>query len=326
MGQTKIEWADAVWNPVTGCTPVSEGCHNCYAKRMATRLRGRFGYPDSFSFRVTLHRWRLKDPLHWRKPRRIFVCSMGDLFHDYVPDEFIRAVFGIMALTPQHTYMVLTKRARRMQEFFRRLQADAANVPARGVRGVPYEDDRLNLTVMAALQSYGISARFQRTWPLHNVWLGVTAENQQRADERIPVLLQVPAAVRFVSVEPMLGPVDLWSRAYLERHWMPNDLNHSVPGLNWVICGGETGPGARPMELAWVRSIVDQCRCAGVPVFVKQLGACASDAENGIAGARLRVHPDAAGLVSYRLQDAKGADPDEWPEDVRIREMPEVNH
>lgn len=274
MGQTRIEWADAVWNPITGCTPISEGCQNCYAKRMATRLRGRCGYPEDEPFRVTLHPERLEEPLKWKKPRRIFVCSMGDLFHPEVPDQFIAMVFGTMRYASHHTFMVLTKRPERMAAWFSQIW----ELPGEGYKRFGHERRP------GGIEGY-IVAEADR-WPLPNVWIGVTAENQQRADERIPILLQIPAAVRFVSVEPMLGPLDLskWLYCYVcaneGRYYNPvfdsfEDCpvcEGDRPMLDWVICGGETGPGARPMHPDWVRSLRDQCQEAGVPFFLKQLG------------------------------------------------------
>lgn len=277
MGTTTIEWADRVWNLVTGCTPVSEGCRHCYAARMSKRLRGRFGYPADDPFRVTLHPDRLEEPLHWKKPARIFVDSMGDLFHPDVPFEFIDQVFDVMNTygTGQHKFLILTKQHRRMNEYI-----SSFGKYERGWFGRP-----------------GFNHWFS-TWPLPNVWLGVTAENQAMADERIPVLLKTPAAVRFVSVEPMLGPVDMckikWAKIPIDPKvyerlgvpapdeiWSCNDVLVSRPGdewndpkigLDWVISGGETGPGARPMHPDWVRSLRDQCQDAGVPFFFKGWG------------------------------------------------------
>ncbi|MEM3587936.1 MAG: phage Gp37/Gp68 family protein [Candidatus Jordarchaeaceae archaeon] len=263
MNTTKIEWADCVWNPVTGCTPVSEGCENCYARRMAYRLRGRFGYPGDEQFRVTLHPERLLEPLKWQKPRRVFVCSMGDLFHENVPYDFLEQVFFTMEEADHHTFMILTKRPRRALGFLKWLA------------------DRWSDWDVGEVWT-----------PPPNIWIGVTAENQARADERIPILLQIPAAVRFVSVEPMLGPVDLsqWLEArFCERHgqlceeglsWENGQLVcryckrpvERLRLLDWVIAGGETGPNARPMHPDWVRSLRDQCRAAKVPFFFKQWG------------------------------------------------------
>jgi protein gp37 len=236
MNKTRIEWADSVWNPVTGCSPVSEGCENCYAKRMSKRLAGRCGYSKDEPFKVTLHPDRLGQPLRWKKPRRIFVCSMGDLFHEDVDDGFLCRVFEAIAVAEQHTFMILTKRPERMREFFMRC-----------VHGI---------------------------WD--NLLLGVTAENQQRADERIPILLQIPAVRRFVSVEPMLGPVNpvaaLDAAIVIEGKVEIPAVDGIDNWLHWVICGGETGPGARPMHPDWVRSLRDQCQSAGVPFFLKQMG------------------------------------------------------
>jgi len=178
-GPTRIEWTDVSWNPVTGCSKVSRGCQFCYAERMAKRLAGRGGYPAENPFAVTLHPERLDEPLHWRKPRRVFVCSMGDLFHKDVPSGFITEVFAVMALCPQHTFQVLTKRPERMAEYL----AD--------------EDLPDYIDTMAC--NYGAChANLDGRWPLPNVWLGTSVEDQATADERIPHLLRCPAAVRFV--------------------------------------------------------------------------------------------------------------------------------
>jgi len=244
---TKIEWTHrpgtvgVTWNPVTGCTKISEGCAHCYAERMSKRLAGRFGYPADDPFRVTLHPDKLELPRKWKKPRTVFVCSMGDLFHRDVPYDEIAFVFHEMARSPQHTYLVLTKRPDEMLAFWKRYRYDT---------GIELEP------------------------PPSYIWFGVTCENQQRANERIPLLLQCPAAVRFVSVEPMLGPVDI-SIAEIEfSGGHPDDpasYEYSANVLDWVIVGGETGPGARPMHPGWARDIRDQCQAAGVPYFFKQM-------------------------------------------------------
>lgn len=263
---TKIEWTHrpgtvpVAWNPVTGCTPISPGCAHCYARRMAKRLAGRCGYPESpHEFDVTLHEDRLLQPYGYKKPRTVFVCSMGDLFHDAVPETFQMAVWGIMAASPNHTFIVLTKRAQLMRFRMERY----------------------------ILQLHGT---------LPNVWLGVTAENQEMADKRIPALLSVPAEVRFVSIEPMLGPVDLsrwlwrcecgaqpiddsggwrWNgERWQHHHGYPiGHIDCEPTGeLSWAICGGETGPGARPMYPDWARLVRAQCQAAGVPFFFKNEG------------------------------------------------------
>jgi len=230
---TKIEWTEETWNPVTGCTKVSAGCQNCYAERMAKRLAGRYGYPADDPFRVTLQEDQLSKPLSWRKPRMVFVCSMGDLFHPDVPDEYITQIFDVMAKARwyRQTFQVLTKRPERMREH--------------------------------------LLARKALTAP--NVWLGVTAENQETADQRIPILLQTPAAVRFVSCEPLLGSLDLAEGGH---GWLfVTDLTDGRrTHLDWVIVGGESGPKARPAHPDWFRSIRDQCQSAGVPFFFKQWG------------------------------------------------------
>lgn len=224
MSTTKIEWTDTTWNPITGCTPTSPGCKHCYAKRMATRLRGRFGYPRDDPFRLTLHEGRLHEPLRWRKPRRVFVCSMGDLFHWHVPDHWITAVFKtITASDHRHTYQLLTKRA-----------------------------DRLNYLAVAGRLPFQLALR-------HNIWFGISVESHAYL-RRLIDLSRVPAVVRFASLEPLLGPVD---------------IKDHLRWLDWVIVGGETGPGARPMHPDWVRSIRDQCVDASVPFFFKGWGAWA---------------------------------------------------
>lgn len=232
--KSSIEWTDATWNPVMGCTPVSEGCENCYARALIGRFgKQNKGFPDEPAD-VTLYPERLGAPMHWKEPKRIFACSMSDLFHSAVPFVFITRVFDVMAGAPQHTFMVLTKRAGRML--------------------------RVVETLWRGFADAGIAT------PLPNVWLGVTAENQTRADERIPILLQIPAAMRFVSVEPMLGPVDL------ECYWGAPEGWGAPVGLDWVIAGGETGHGARPMDPAWAENALEQCQDVGVPFFYKGAG------------------------------------------------------
>jgi len=214
---------------------------------MAKRLAGRCGYPASpHEFDVTLHIEKLEAPLRWRKPSRVFVCSMSDLFHPAVPFEFIRNVYNIAAFAPRHNFQILTKRPERALEFY--------NWLAMGVTSCDYP----------------------------NVWLGVTAENQEQADTRIPILLQIPAAMHFVSIEPMLGEVDLTNIRQLHRHidsltglaWIQNSgtFSSECNKLDWVICGGETGPGARSLRLEWVRDLRDQCLVASVPFFFKRWG------------------------------------------------------
>lgn len=233
---TKIEWADEKWNPITGCTPISEGCEHCYAKRMAKRLAGRYGYPKDNPFRPgTVHRDKLDEPNKWKKPRKIFVCSMGDLFNAEVPYYLIDDIFETIRKLERHIFIVLTKRAERMFSW-----------------------------------AYSTNARYDDLLSrCKNLWLGVTAENQRAADERIPFLLQVPAAIKFVSVEPMLEPIDLDKQS----DFSPMDCCAEwLEYLDWIICGAETGPGARKIDKHWVYSLYQQARRFGVPFFFKKWG------------------------------------------------------
>ena len=231
MGKSKIEWCDKVWNPITGCTKIGEGCRNCYAERMAKRLAGRCGYPKDNPFAVTLHPERLNEPLRWKKPQRVFVCSMGDLFHKDIKQVSLMEIFMTIRSCPQHTFLILTKRAKEMCQFFWRF---------RNIHCSP------NSTP--------------------NLWLGVSVENQQTADERIPILLQIPATKRFVSYEPALEPVDFMGFCGPSDGaiWQP------LKYLDWLIMGCESGPGARPMKIEWARDIKNQCVNAGIPFFYKQ--------------------------------------------------------
>ncbi len=256
---TKIEWTDATWNPVTGCSVVSPGCTNCYAMKLAGgRLRNhpsRVGLTEPskagpvWTGEVRLNEEWLDQPLHWREPRRVFVCAHGDLFHEAVPDEWIDGVFAVMALCPQHTFQVLTKRPERAKDYL--------SVGATCIRvGIRHEAERL----------FGVDPGAV-TKPLPNVWLGVSVEDQARANGRIPLLLETPVAVRFVSAEPLLGPVAIFDMDG------PVDVPDGVPSpIHWVIVGGESGPGARPMHPEWARGLRDQCQAVGVPFFFKQWG------------------------------------------------------
>lgn len=224
--KSKIEWTDATWNPVTGCAKISTGCKNCYAERIANRF---WDHPFS---EVRCHPERLKEPEKWKSSKRVFVCSMSDLFHKDVPDEFIEQVFYKMALNArQHTYMILTKRPARMMEFMNGHHE--------------------------CVQSH--------------VWLGVSTENQEMADERIPLLLQTSAIVRFVSIEPMLERLDIsYGLNGCPEQYKNGEWYQTYPPIDWVICGAESGPGARPFKIGWARDIKNQCVKAGVPFFFKQ--------------------------------------------------------
>ena len=334
---TTIEWTDKTWNPVRGCRRVSPGCENCYAERVAHRFSG----PGQPYAGLTVlgskgPRWaghavtvpeKLDEPLRWRKPARVFVNSMSDLFHEDVPDSFIAAVFGVMASSPQHTFQVLTKRPERMRKWFARQVGPCEWDETREIMCDPIEDiidaagRALVGTQSGALERLADDeARFALLrWPLPNVWIGVSVEDQKRADERIPLLLETPAAVRFLSCEPLLRPVDPFTviarwqdrTSHAERQHLPLGR----PLLDWVIVGGESGPGARPFEVEWVRAIVRDCRYAGVACFVKQLGGRPYLAPHLIDGAAV--------LNPLRLASPKGGDPAEWPEDLRVREWPQ---
>lgn len=237
---TKIEWTDTTWSPVTGCTKVSAGCKHCYGERIAKRFWGERKFTD-----VQTHADRLDQPLHWKKPRRVFVNSMSDLFHGAVTWRFIIKVMAVIEKCPQHQFQILTKRPERMAKLFEDVE------------------------------------------PPKNVWLGVSCEDQETADERIPILLQVPAAVRFVSCEPLLEDINLHDHLFYDDgpaccdggtpesvcgcHGAHQILNRD-PGIDWIIVGGESGHGARPTHPDWARSIRDQCQAAGVSYFFKQWG------------------------------------------------------
>lgn len=281
MAKTKIEWATDVWNPITGCSPISEGCKNCYAKRMANRLRGRFGYPKDDPFKVTFHLDRLDQPLKWRKPRRIFVCSMGDLFHEDVPFEFIINIFGTMLKAKQHTYLLLTKRPQRAKEFmevFLNICSELA------YDKFPNSEAAQIVPIEFTKTAFAQNSIMMQT--MSHVWLGVTVEHpdyQWRIDE----LLQIPAAVRFVSVEPMLSRVKLdlfrctHGQIFHEKPtqntcWCYDQGEYltrwdcKIEGINWVIAGPETGPGARECKPEWIEDLYEQCKAAGVPFFDKR--------------------------------------------------------
>jgi protein gp37 len=277
--KTGIEWTDATWNPLRGCSRVSEGCRHCYAEQVAYRFSGP-GQPyeglvrinaagervPEWSGVVKLVEKHLLDPLRWKEPRRIFVNSMSDLFHPNVPDEWIDRIFAVMALCPQHEFQVLTKRPERMLAYLSRegLWFRIQLASERLAFGTKWSVDR---------------AAHRRGDFLDHVWLGVSVEDQKTADERIPLLLQTPAAVRFISAEPLLGPLDI--APWLIRLPLAAGAARLTGGvafeiadrvLDWAIGGGESGREARPMHPDWARSLRDQCQAAGVPFFFKQWG------------------------------------------------------
>lgn len=296
---TKIEWADATVNAINGCSVTSPGCTNCYAMKLAgTRMKShptREGLTIEskagpvWNGEVRLHEPALLQPLSWTKPRRIFWNAHGDTFHDAVPDEWIDRILAVAALTPQHTHMILTKRSDRMREYFTKVCVCDGVCDSMSI----VWDVAQNMAI-----EHGLLDRYQPTIRvLPNVWLGVSVEDQTRADERIPDLLATPAAVRFLSCEPLLGPVDL-------RYSLYHTPSATWPAkLAWVIAGGESGPGARPMHPDWARSLRDQCAAAGVPFHFKQWGEfvpCVADDE----GHGLRCYPDGADCDAF-LQETK---------------------
>lgn len=327
-----IEWTDETWNPVTGCTKVSPGCAHCYAETFAERFRGVPGHPFEQGFDLKLWPERLTKPFSWKKPRKVFVNSMSDLFHEGVPFEFIDRVFAVMALTPQHTYQVLTKRPERMREYLTWTDSSGSDrAEAIGYAALTiYEEHGAGDFSVANQMILGGNCSLTEPlpfWPLPNVWLGTSVENQHWADIRIPELLATPAAVRFLSCEPLLGPLDLRLTSETHRCECGEIRMHcGCPGIAWVIVGGESGPKARAFDLAWARSIVAQCRAAGVPCFVKQLGAKPVDRHATCA----ENHPPEECWPDTRfeqgqwakLKSRKGGEPDEWPEDLRVREWP----
>lgn len=358
---SKIEWTDCTWQVTHGCEKVSPGCANCYAIRDVHRMAGnpnpvisdprkgkthRVGNITDWTGVVTPAPQNLAWPLRKKKGKRIFVNSNSDLFHKDVPFQFIAAVFGVMAATPQHTYQVLTKRPARMLEFFKWAYdndgvGDGVNVAITEMFG--YDGPNAYLCKGAPDHhdddSEHISCRlieYPPEWPLANVWIGVSVENQETADERIPALLKTPAALRFVSYEPALGPVDF------DPSWCPqghtvgsrdsqfcdecgDEMEHQgwltggpLGPIDWLIVGGESGSKARPCNMEWVRDAVQQCDAASVPIFVKQLGAkpCyfPGDEKTGYEGIPQPVW----------ISDKKGGTPRDWPEDLRVRQFPKT--
>jgi protein gp37 len=337
---SSIEWTDKTWNPVRGCSVISPGCVNCYAMKQAHRFSGPGkAYAGLTKMTKAGPQWTgairtvddaLRAPLSWRKPARVFVNSMSDLFHEDVPFDFVCSVFGVMAKASRHTFQILTKRPARMREWF--AWVDDLGLGPDGKsrdRGMKYFDHDYR-------------------WPLPNVWLGVSVEDQKRADERIPLLLQTPAAVRFISAEPLLGALRIENylrcdvcKSRYGTHDCQNDALVAVgepgpcpygPFVDWVIVGGESGPGARPFDVAWARSIVAQCKAAGVASFVKQLGSVALVPSGRRTHFDYRFVKRAEGrrFKEYdgehwqmNTADRKGGDPLEWPADLRVRQFPQ---
>ena len=319
---TTIEWTEQTWNATTGCDRISPGCDNCYALTMAKRLKGmgsakyqNDGNPKTSGpgFGFTMHADTIREPLRWKKPRRVFVNSMSDVFHGSNPTANLHLIFGVMAATPQHTYQILTKRHGRMRSLLNDPQFS-------------------HMVRHRAEQVFGRPATAGWTWPLTNVHLGVSVENQKWADIRIPALIDTPAAVRFLSCEPLLGPVDLFAGDHSthERDFDGTDDyicldcstdDHHVPwrvidrsnfGIDWVIIGGESGPGARPFDPQWATDLIDDARQADAAPFVKQLGSVWAR-DFTVNGKTVAAHGD-----------TKGGNPDYWPTHLRVREYPKA--
>ena len=336
---TKISWTDETWNPVTGCTKVSPGCKHCYASAVAERFWAKqYPYiPVEFSKTdpdraigwrarcftdVQCHPERLDIPLRWRKPRKVFVCSMSDLFHEAVPDEFILRVFNVIrschtagsnVWPSRHTFQILTKRPERMRNLMQRMRFDGGSDKGR-MWFADKPEDRGGYAIMGGLPGCE---------PPPGVWLGATCENQEQLEARVPPLLETPAAVRFLSLEPLLSEIEL-PRHMGDRYTTPGPTGFLEKMLDWVIVGGESGPKARPCDVQWIRSIVQQCKAAGVPAFVKQLGSYPVAADVELADwptAKWRGDP-ATGLGRGILLNSKGADPAEWPTDLQVQEFP----
>lgn len=348
--KTSIEWTDSSWNPVrardlkTGrvgwhCEKVSPGCAHCYAETLNRNGRGKLGTKRNYTrverdgVELFLDEKTLVEPLRWRKPRRVFVCSMTDLFGEWVPVGWIDRIYAVMMLAPRHTFQILTKRPMFMRQYVAepgRLSeiAATASVESFDEMTVSTRSGRLlpNTELVDSEDEDDPLVRVDvPKWPLRNVWNGVSIESQEQVP-RIEDLAETPSALRFISAEPLLGPLD-FSKAFLRRS--------GIYPISWVIVGGESGPGARPCDVAWVRSIVQQCREACVSVFVKQFGRWVSGAWNGfggvdryllddgrvfVPGARSSIPTNA---VAFHLFDPKGGDPYHWPEDLRVREFPE---
>jgi protein gp37 len=314
---TTIEWTDATWNPFVGCSKISAGCTHCYAINQAYRNNamaqkmpnpGRMKYYNGLTHKKGDHTdWTgtvrfvpeaLEIPLKWRKGRKIFVNSMSDLFHEAIPDEQIDQVFRVMALTQQHIYQVLTKRPKRMLEYLRSAK------------------NRVRIAAVDLGRMHGIEHSLiescQCDWPLPNVWLGMTVENQAAADERIPLLLQTPAANRFLSCEPLLEKIDFnqpiicsCAKGKTSLFQIKNG-SYLASMIDWVIIGGESGSGARQCNIEWIESMLWQCKSSNIPAFIKQLG----------SNPYTNEHP-------LKLCDRKGANLQEWPKALRVREFPE---
>ena len=366
---SSIEWLNGgeTWNPIKArrksdgkkgwaCVRISPGCEHCYSEaqnvqcgsnptRHGTGLK--YTVPSLDQVELYLDEEVLMQPLHWRKGKLVFPCSMTDWMADFVPDEWRDKMLAVMALTQQHTYLSLTKRADRQQKYMTALRREG---PTHGYVALMY--GRPARAFPSEFKHLPFNNESRMPWPLPNLWLGVSAEDQQRADERIPQLLQTPAAIRWASLEPLLGPItltkylnaveftghlseqpkdgDIDLRDNADFHHLANAAFRHIGGelLDWGVIGLESGGKARPGNIEWIRHLVMQFRAAGVPVFVKQLGA------KPYIHKEQSVHIDKPGLKfsmqsleinsTFKLNDPKGGDMSEWPEDLRVREYPKI--
>ena len=345
---TTIGWTDATWNPITGCSMISAGCTHCYAQTLAgTRMKNHWSRKGLtketplgpvWNGEVRVNRKWLDQPLHWKKPRMVFVCAHADLFHEAVDDHWRDVIFAVMAATPHHTYQILTKRAGGARDYLNRCSQRPIESWAESMWEA--RDISLDQSTCRRIARAIVNA----AWPLPNVWVGVSVEDQANAEHRIPLLLDTPAAVRWISAEPLLGPVDLTRLKTEELTWQDalNGRAHAGPSvwsgqrkLDWVVVGGESGRHARRMDLQWVRKVVGECHAAKVPVFVKQLGLHPGEICNPVdATDRERADWKRNGWThvisgegeqwnrDLRLKDKKGSDPSEWPEDLQVQEYP----
>ncbi|MEH1996580.1 phage Gp37/Gp68 family protein [Nostoc sp.] len=303
---TNIQWCDETWNVIVGCSRVSgsPGCARCYAAKAAKSPRlqqfPQYQAVGKWDGTVEFVKFQLIKPLYWKKPKRIFVCSMADLFHANVPDEWIHQVMAVVALSPQHTFQILTKRPERMKEYFSQQSLWIKWYEA--AKDFLWDAISEKFGGLINLQQYFIDQPF----PLSNVWLGTSTENQQMANKRIPILLQIPAAVRFLSCEPLLEEIDFRQGGAIQK-LISDDYEWELVNedIQWIVVGGESGPNSRPCHIEWLESIVQQCHAAKTSVFVKQLGA------NAIFGGQ-----------RFKTRDKKGGDIEEFPQELQVREFP----
>lgn len=301
MGKSNIQWTQITWNNVTGCVKVSPGCKGCYAKREWPRFAHLPAYVGRAFEDVATHPDRLGLPFRHAAPKRIFVNSMSDQFEDRVPFEFLDRVFAVMALNPQHTFQILTKRPERMRAYFAAVTAEGdtktrvAAIYANLLTAVP------ELVGEVSPKKLPKPGSALPAWPLPNVWLGVSAEDQEHLDLRVPILLDTPAAVRWVSLEPLLAAVSFrWAKWEPFKKAGVNNEYDGLRRLDWIVVGGESGPNARPMALEWVETIHTQCTEAGVAFLFKQWGEWVPGDVPDEAGGRSRT-PWPNGTVSTRV-------------------------